>query len=186
MPTHEPSPSVATRAWLDEARRRGTDTQAALAVFDRLDPVPVEALFGRWRGAGVPTGHPLDGMLEAFGWVGKEMRDAQTAFPLLFELGGAVVAIEPKYLPVRWAARWRMQRSRWAPAAFRIMRPLLRTARPSARLRMMECRGRSSATMVYDALPICDAFRRVDDRCLLGLMDCRYFEAPFFFVLERV
>jgi hypothetical protein len=185
MSTHEAPPSRAMRAWLDEACRSGTDTTAALAVFDRLDPVPVGAVLGRWRGMDVPTGHPLDGMLGAFGWAGKDMRDTQTAFPLLFEHHGTVIAIEPKYLPVRLAARWRVHRSRWVRAAFEAMKPVLRTTKPSARLCMTAYRGRSSATLLYDALPIRDVFRRVDDDCLLGLMECRYFEAPFFFVLER-
>jgi hypothetical protein len=42
-----------------------------------------------------------------------------------------------------------------------------------------------SATMIYDALPISDVFRRVDAHTLLGLMDYRALEKPFFFVLRR-
>jgi hypothetical protein len=185
MRVQEALQSSAARGWLAAARRHGTDTAQALAVFDRLDPLPVEAALGQWRGADVPTGHLLDGMLPAFGWAGKDLRDAEAAFPLLFEHGDAVIAIEPKVLPVRLAAHCRVHRSRWVRAAFEAVKPVLRTTRPSARLRMTQCRGRSSATLLYDALPIRDVFRRVDDDCLLGLMDCRYFDAPFFFVLER-
>lgn len=50
-----PSPD---RAWLDTALRQGARWQEALALFDRLDPLPVSALAGRWRGTGVHTGHP--------------------------------------------------------------------------------------------------------------------------------
>ncbi len=39
--------------------------------------------------------------------------------------------------------------------------------------------------MIYDAHPINDVFRRIDDNTLLGLMDYREFAAPFFFILER-
>lgn len=173
------------RAWLAQARRHGADTAQALAVFESLDAVPVAAMFGRWRGGEVPTGHPMDGMLTAFGWAGKQACDADTVYPLLFEHGGRTVAIDPRRLPVRLATRLRVQRSGLARGLFRAALPLLRTTRPSARLRMMACRGRVSATMLYDALPIHDAFRRVDRDCLLGLMDCRYFDQPFFFVLER-
>lgn len=175
----------AGRDWLTTARRHGTDAMQALAMFDRLDTVPVEAMLGRWRGAELPTGHPLDGMLAAFGGVGKEMRDADTVFPLLFERGGETVAIDPRRLPLRLATRLRVQRSGLARALFHAAMPLLRTAKPTARLRMMECRGRVSAAMLYDALPIRDAFRRVDRDRVLGLMDCRYFVVPFFFALER-
>jgi hypothetical protein len=39
--------------------------------------------------------------------------------------------------------------------------------------------------MVYDALPIIDLFRRVGRDTLLGLMDMRGLDRPFFFVLRR-
>jgi hypothetical protein len=62
---------------------------------------------------------------------------------------------------------------------------LLRTRKPTARLRMMEHRGVVSATMIYDFLPIHDVFRSVDDDTRLGLMDLRGMAQPFFFVLRR-
>ena len=39
--------------------------------------------------------------------------------------------------------------------------------------------------MSYDALPIDDVFRKVDDDTLVGAMDARGLEAPFMFVLRR-
>ena len=39
--------------------------------------------------------------------------------------------------------------------------------------------------MVYDALPVLDHFRRVDEDTLLAAMDARGLDAPFFFVLRR-
>lgn len=56
-------------------------------------------------------------------------------------------------------------------------------------------RGKISATMVYDGVPIFDHFRKVDDDTLLGIMDGKSFEgAPdivqdghyYFFYLERI
>ena len=41
----------------------------ALSCFDALQSVEPEAMIGRWRGAGLPTGHPLDGVLELLGWM---------------------------------------------------------------------------------------------------------------------
>jgi hypothetical protein len=46
---------------------RGTTSEAALALFDSLPAVPLETMLGSWRGSGLATGHPLDGMLETFG-----------------------------------------------------------------------------------------------------------------------
>jgi hypothetical protein len=43
----------------------------------------------------------------------------------------------------------------------------------------------STATLVYDALSILDVFRRVDGDTVLGWMDLKGMEQPFFFVLRR-
>lgn len=49
---------------------------------------------------------------------------------------------------------------------------------------MMEYRGVVSAAMSYDALPIDDHFRAVDDDTLIGAMDMRGL-ATYMFVLRR-
>lgn len=46
-------------------------------------------------------------------------------------------------------------------------------------------RGIDTATMVYDAQPINDIFRRVSDDTVLGLMDLRGLATPYFFSLRR-
>ena len=68
---------------------------------------------------------------------------------------------------------------------FQLLMPLLSTDRSSARLRMTSSRGVVSATMVYDHLPINDVFRRLDDDSVLGVMDLKGMETPFFFLLRR-
>jgi hypothetical protein len=62
---------------------------------------------------------------------------------------------------------------------------LLKTEESQARLRMMDYRGKVSATMIYDHLPINDSFRQVDDNTVLGIMDWKKSPQPFFFVLKR-
>jgi GXWXG protein len=47
------------------AHRHGTPAATALDFVDRLPGVPLEAMTGRWCGAGWHTGHPWDGLLEA-------------------------------------------------------------------------------------------------------------------------
>jgi hypothetical protein len=44
---------------------------------------------------------------------------------------------------------------------------------------MTEYRGVVSATMIYDALPINDVFRKVEDGTVLGAMDFRLIRQPF-------
>jgi hypothetical protein len=63
-------------------------------------------------------------------------------------------------------------------------RPVLGTAKPTARLRMTEYRGQSSATMIYDAKPINDIFRKVSDDTVLGVMDRRGDQQLYFFTLR--
>jgi len=63
---------------------------------------------------------------------------------------------------------------------------LLKTETSQARLRLMEYRGKVSATMIYDYLPIADSFRQVDKNTVLGVMDFKGLPQPFFFVLHRM
>ena len=172
--------------WL-AASADGVDPDAALAFFDRRPAVPVAELTGRWRGSGLPTGSPLDGLLEAYGWYGKEFLDAETAHPLLFaDRSGRPRPVNPALLPVAVLRdHARLARHPLARAAFGALRPLLTTARPRARLRAVEHRGVVTAAMVYDALPVIDVFRRVGADTVLGLMDLRGLPAPFFFLLRR-
>ncbi len=172
--------------WLIQARRDGTTTEEALAFYDALPPVSLDSMIGRWKGAGLRTNHVYDGLLEAFGWYGKEFRSPDDCHPLLFSGGsGDVFAINPGLMPVGIVNHIDFKGSKLASAAFRVFVGLLKTRQPAARLRMMEHRGKVSATMIYDALPIHDAFRSVDAHTVMGLMDFRAFPQPFFFVLEK-
>jgi hypothetical protein len=172
--------------WIGE-HPDGAPAAEVLAFFDRLPPVLPAELIGRWRASGLPTGSPLDGLLEAYGWWGKEVLDAETVHPLLVTgRGGVPRPVTPAPVPLSVLRRWPSLAH--LPVARRIgraVRPLLTTSRPAARLRVVTHRGVASAALVYDALPIIDVFRRVDDGVVLGLMDMRGLDAPFAFVLRR-
>lgn len=181
--------------------QEGTDTATAKAFFDALPPADAADLTGSWRGSELPTGHRLDGALSALGWHGKRFDGAETCFPLIFAApDGGTFAVNPALVPLGAVLRLRR------PAALRFLRrlmPLLRTRRPGARLRMTEPPAATgptaeaeaqaepaaalapTATMIYDALPINDLFKRIDTDTLLGLMDARGMRRPFFFVLRR-
>jgi len=178
---------------VDDALRRlddhlgGAPAAEVLAFFDSLPPVRPDELVGRWRGSGLPTGSPLDGLLEAYGWWGKEVVDAETVHPLLFaDRHGRPRPVDPLVVPL-WVLRTRPQlaRSVLARTAFRLVRPALSTGRGTARVRVVEHRGVATAAVVYDALPVIDVFRRVSDGVVLGLMDMRGWDPPFAFVLRR-
>ncbi len=173
-----------TLSWLEAASRHGTSQRAALTFFDHLPPVLPKAMAGRWRGSGLHTAHPLDGLLEAHDWYGKAFDEAGEAHPLLFRQGNEVVAIDPRWIPLGALHSNRVTRSGAARAGSAAARRLLRTRHPQARLRLVTWRGVASAAMIYDRLPIIDLFRQVTPDVLLGLMDLRG-APPFFFTLRR-
>jgi len=55
-----------------------------------------------------------------------------------------------------------------------------------ARLRTLEFRGRYHAAMCYDQKPINDVFARIDDDTVMGWMDFKGADQPYFFKLFRV
>jgi hypothetical protein len=169
------------------ALQAGATLEEALALFDECPPVPLAAMAGSWRGVGVPTGNPFDGLLEAFGWRGKWFLGPDNVHPLVFETrGGSVFSVNPALMPMGLAARaGRLVRSRPGQILGRAVIGLARTRRPAARLRMMAYRGVVTATMSYDALPINDHFRRIAEDTVIGIMDFRQVPQPFVFALRR-
>lgn len=161
-------------------------TSEAFALFDRLPAVRAEELRGRWRGRELRTGHPMDGLLEASGWYGKQFDGVDAVHPLLFSDGkGEVFAVDPRRVPLGLADRVSSATVAKGRGMLGALKPALRTRQPRARLRDLEHRGVVSAAMVYDHLPIIDVFRRVDADTVLGVMDMRQMPEPYFFVLTR-
>ncbi len=165
-------------------RAMPTSTTSALALFDSLPTVAItELTSGLWRGSGVPTGHPQDGMLEALGWYGKRFTDAEDVHPLLFGERDRLIDVDTRWLP---AALIRVKTPPGLVAgAWKLLRGALHTTLPGARLRIVEHRGKHTAAMIYDQLPIIDVFRKLGDDSVLGLMDQRDVAQPFFFRLDR-
>jgi hypothetical protein len=163
------------------------DPADAFSRFDAGAPVGLAELPGRWRGRELPTGSRLDGLLEAYGWYGKEFVDPESVHPLLFrDRAGRPFPVDPALAPLGLLVRHpALFRSPVARLGFAGLAPVRRTSRPAARVRMVEHRGVVSAAVVYDALPIVDVLRRVDGDTLLGLMDLRGLPEPFFFLHER-
>jgi hypothetical protein len=181
-----PADGADAAGWL-AAHRTGATEAEALAFFDSLPPPDPGGLAGRWRGIGLPTGHPFDGLLEFYGWYGKQILDAERVHPLLFTgAGGGPIPLEPAHLPLpllrRVPAAARIPAARWA---FAVLRPLRRARRPGARVRTVTFRGVAGAAVVYDALPVIDVLRAAGPDTLLGVMDMRGVPRPFFFVLTR-
>ena len=166
---------------------RFADADAALRYFDGLPPVQAGEMLGTWEGEEVASGHPLDGALAAYGWRGKRFDDAEHVHPLLFGNAGHTWAVRPRWVfpGVPLVMRWPALKHPAAAALARMLLPLLATRRSRARLRTVRFRGGTTAAMVYDEVPILDVFRRIDEETVLGVMDLKGMERPYFFVLRR-
>lgn len=163
-------------------------SEDALAFYDSLPAVPAEFMLGNWRGEGFETDHPMDGLLEAYHWHGKCFENPEDVHPLVINtLLGNKTRLNPKLMGPFLGLMIRYRLPKWPILGrlFQLTLPLLSTSRSKARLRMTEFRGVTTATMSYDQLPINDVFRQVDDNTVLGVMDLKTMEQPFFFVLRR-
>ena len=167
---------------------KARSTADALSVFDGLDAVDVGFMLGAWKGDGYPTGHPLDGALEAFHWHGKRFETLEDVHPLIFDkTDGSVASVNPSLITPALALldRFPALKSDRTGRLFQACIPLFSTLRSGARLRLTNYRGKESATMIYDRVPINDVFRKLDDDTVLGVMDQKGAQRPFFFVLRR-
>lgn len=145
----------------------GTDTHTACRLFDQFGEVSLEELPGTWRGKEFHTGHPMDGLLKRLNWYGKAFHDAENVDPLLFEgPTGNVFAVDP--VPMMDS------------------RKLIKAVGGKARMRKVLHRGKVSAAMIYDNLPIIDHFRKIENGVLFGMMDEKTAEIPYFFILEKI
>ena len=127
-------------------------------VWAALPAVRVEDILGEWRGGEFDTGHPLNGMLQKAGWYGKTFHSAGDAKPLIM---------------------------RGEDGRFYSDTEL---GKGEASLWMVEFRGESTATMVYDGQAVLDHFKAVDDHTLMGIMHGKAvgWDGPFYyFFLER-
>lgn len=192
-PTPHPIPnatttSIALQKSTSVLAATPVSTDQALALFDSLPVVSVDSMWGRWRGEGFATHHALDGMLEAGRWYGKQFVDADHVHPLLFgNPQDGLFSANPALIPLTLlrSPPPLMKKPLAGRIIFYGVKGLLQTPHSQARLRMTEYRGKTSATMIYDRLPIHDVFRQIDHNTLLGLMDLKGMAKPFFFVLHR-
>jgi hypothetical protein len=164
-------------------KSRKLSTEEAALLFDQLEPVSLEFMIGKWLGTELFTGSPTDGFLEATGWAGKNFDDVENVFPLVFFTDSArldtfyvnpLTVSNPEFL------------SRYKGEHMGELRAEVETHSSTARLRMTEYRGVMSAAMIYDQLPTIDIFKKVNDDCLLGVMDAKGALIPYYFLLHRV
>ena len=162
---------------------RKASPEEVFEAFDSLETISSEFLHGRWKGFEIETNHPLDGLLVASGWYGKIFINNEDVHPLVFfaKEKSELYSVEPSLVPLNT----KLPKNERLGLMFAMARIILETKESRARLRNLEYRGRVSATMIYDGIPIMDTFVKIDDDRVLGVMDLKGQPLPFFFVLER-
>lgn len=130
-------------------------------LWAALSTVTVEEILGPWRGGDFATGHVASSVLEKVRWHGKRFDAPLDAKPL-------ICRDEEGGLSSNLAAGGGAEASLWP----------------------VEFRGETTATMVYDALPVLDHFKRVDAATLMGIMNGKLESAfgvsdLYYFWLER-
>lgn len=172
----------------EKLRSGKATTGEALAIYDALETVNLDFMVGAWKGKGFHTDHPLDGVLEAYHWHGKRFETPERVHPLVFRRrDGRLTNVNPIFMAptLNLIERLPVPKSSLAGRTFQSLLSLFATTQPKAKLRMTTYRGKSSATMIYDQLPIHDVFRKIDERSVLGIMNLKGMKTPFFFILER-
>ena len=168
------------------AERKATPEEA-YELFQSLETISTEFMHGRWKGSDIETGHRFDGMFEASGWYGKIYLSDEEVHPLVFysEDKKELWSVNPKMMPFRM----NLPKDELVGTVLRLGRFTMETKESKARLRDTEFKGRVTATMIYDEVPINDMFVKIDENSVLGLMDLKgepnRLENPFFFILER-
>ncbi|MBU2996438.1 DUF4334 domain-containing protein [Cellulophaga baltica] len=160
------------------------DVSDVVRIYDQLEPVSLGFMTGRWKGYEIKTGHSLDGMLVPSGWYGKVFKSPEEVHPLVFFAKNKtqLYAVNPKKLSMDVKVP-----SKIIGVLMSLAKPFLQTKKSGARLRMIEYRGKATATMQYDDKPINDHFIKINENTVLGLMDKKGDSPnfPYAFVLER-
>ena len=167
-------------------KNQSLTTSEALDWFDSLDVVPLDQMWGTWEGWEINTNHRFNGLLGFTNWYGKQFVDSETVHPLLFsDSQGNLFKVGPSIYSIKIFLNLPILKNKIFHPLLKNSMLLFKTESAQARLRMMEYRGKVSAAMIYDYLPINDSFRKIDRDTILGIMDFKIIPEPFFFILER-
>ncbi len=172
---------------LEKMLHSGSTQEEAIAFFDQLEAVELYEMWGLWKGEEIKTGHPIEGILHAAGWYGKQFLNEEHVHPLMMKTeNGVLFPINPAFIPLKIPFD-NIPKNLITPA-MKLFRPVLKTKNSAARLRQIVYRGKTSAAMVYDKKEIIDIFRKVDANTLMCVMDSKQLQdgKPYFFVLRKV
>lgn len=174
----------------------GMTQEDAFVFYDKLEPVDNAMMFGKWRGKEAPSNHPMDGMLTICPWHGKQFVDEETVHPLVFKAkNGNLFYFNPdkvlkyynKIIKLEIVNKLLNSQKSFDPHKLDWLYKRFKTKESKARLRQVKYRGKVSAAMVYDGVPIIDNFRKLDEDTVFGVMDIKgdLNQMGYFFILKR-
>lgn len=163
--------------------QRQATTDQCLSIYDQLDPTSLDFLKGQWKGYEIKTGHSIEGLLELSGWYGKRFENPENVHPLLMQSFNKkrLFSLNPRFIPLGI----NFPKVKLLRFIMAILTPILKTKKSKARIRLIEYRGKLTGTMAYDEKGIFDHFVKIDEDTVLGAMDLKGSDKPYFFVLER-
>lgn len=164
------------------SQTRKANGEQCWEIFDSLAPASIDDLVGyKWKGYEIETGHPLNGVLEASNWFGKEFFDENNGHPLLIYASAAKDGKDT--FP---ADAIKLLDNAKVGRDITSNRKDFEAAGPVARLKTLHYRGANTVSMFYDQVSINDTFKKVDDNTFFGVMDNKSIpDIPYFFVLEK-
>ncbi|EJZ16479.1 DUF4334 domain-containing protein (plasmid) [Rhizobium sp. Pop5] len=160
-----------------------------ISWFRSLEPVQPREMPGLWKGTGIPSGHPLDGVLENLGWFGKRFHTDMRADALLFQWRpGRLVAIDLGFVPIGLAIKAApFGRTGLARSGFSYLQKACRARGTIASLKLRTLEdAAATAAMIYDRQPVVDYFGRINDKELAGMMCVEGDVRRYFFKLQKV
>lgn len=176
MPTYSTDSAAITLT--DLAAVGDLTAEGVAEFFDTLSPTPIGFMMGLWRAVVVPSCSPNQRRLLDSGYFGMRFTDPETVDPLLFSTadGTEVFAADPIKL---------FTLLQDGPTDIPAVRSDVEITYPAARLRMIDYRGVTSATLIYDRQPVLDHFRTLTDTIVLGAVEARGYQQPTYFALQR-
>lgn len=153
---------MSTRDQFDLLRTTSPADPGALdALWAELPTLTPEEMLGAWRGGDFATGHPAGALLGTLRWHGKRFDSLLEGHPLVCHDEDGELYSNTKAAGGGYSSLW-----------------------------AVGFRGEVTATMVYDALPVLDHFKQVDEATVMGIMNGKLETVfgtpdPYYFWLER-
>lgn len=155
------------------------------AYFDTLEPCHINKLRGKWEGVDLDTNHHINTLLTYCDWYGKEFLDEENVHALIFReslKSDRCFRINPKFFPIGAKVFPNHYITR---LIFVLFSQFIQTKKTTAKLEMIEYRGKRSASDIYFDAKMVGYYRKIDHKTVLGVIEIKAYKEPLFYVLQK-